>query len=167
MFVLAMGQLRMTYYYAIGVALTSGYAADSLFASGRIDGMGHRRVSGAFGICAESLFRMNCRRAYRNIRGLERDICTGCAHRRPNRSAIPHFSMPDIARRDYGPDYRYPTSAYSVMAWWDYGYWIVDVARRIPVTNPTQANAWQPRIFSWRNRSRKRFPYCSNGARGT
>jgi hypothetical protein len=27
------------------------------------------------------------------------------------------------------------------MAWWDYGYWIVDVARRIPVTNPTQANA--------------------------
>ncbi len=27
------------------------------------------------------------------------------------------------------------------MAWWDYGYAIVDVARRIPVTNPTQANA--------------------------
>jgi hypothetical protein len=27
------------------------------------------------------------------------------------------------------------------MAWWDYGYAIVDIARRIPVTNPTQANA--------------------------
>jgi hypothetical protein len=27
------------------------------------------------------------------------------------------------------------------MAWWDYGYWIMNVARRIPVANPTQANA--------------------------
>jgi hypothetical protein len=27
------------------------------------------------------------------------------------------------------------------MAWWDYGYWIEDLARRIPVTNPSQTNA--------------------------
>jgi len=33
--VLAMGQLRMTYYYAIAVALLAGYMADGLLASGR------------------------------------------------------------------------------------------------------------------------------------
>ena len=48
----------------------------------------------------------------------------------------PAFFYARYPRREYGPDYRYPPSAYSVMAWWDYGYWIVDVARRIPVTNP-------------------------------
>jgi hypothetical protein len=53
----------------------------------------------------------------------------------------PAFFYARYPRQQYGPEYRYPPSAYSVMAWWDYGYWIVDVARRIPVTNPTQANA--------------------------
>lgn len=33
------------------------------------------------------------------------------------------------------------TSAYSVMSWWDYGYWINAIARRIPNSNPTQAGA--------------------------
>ena len=28
-----------------------------------------------------------------------------------------------------------------MLAWWDYGYWIISVGRRIPVTNPTQINA--------------------------
>lgn len=28
-----------------------------------------------------------------------------------------------------------------VLAWWDYGYWIVRIARRVPVANPTQAGA--------------------------
>lgn len=30
------------------------------------------------------------------------------------------------------------TAAYGVMAWWDYGYWITRVARRVPVSNPKQ-----------------------------
>jgi dolichyl-diphosphooligosaccharide--protein glycosyltransferase len=40
-----------------------------------------------------------------------------------------------------GWQYPYPTSAYSIMGWWDYGYWIEAVARRIPVANGTQRNA--------------------------
>jgi len=32
-------------------------------------------------------------------------------------------------------------SAYGVMSWWDYGYWINAIARRIPNSNPTQAGA--------------------------
>ena len=37
-----------------------------------------------------------------------------------------------------GESYNYPESAYGVMAWWDYGYWITRIAHRIPVVNPGQ-----------------------------
>lgn len=30
---------------------------------------------------------------------------------------------------------------YGVLAWWDYGYWIIQKARRVPYTNPTQHRA--------------------------
>jgi dolichyl-diphosphooligosaccharide--protein glycosyltransferase len=34
-----------------------------------------------------------------------------------------------------------PASArYGVLSWWDYGYWIVAVGRRVALTNPTQKN---------------------------
>ncbi len=39
--------------------------------------------------------------------------------------------------RDHTPH----SPTYSVLAWWDSGYWISTVAQRIPVTNPTQNNA--------------------------
>jgi dolichyl-phosphooligosaccharide-protein glycotransferase len=32
----------------------------------------------------------------------------------------------------------YPASAYGVTAWWDYGYWILQIAHRIPSANPSQ-----------------------------
>ncbi|MFH1969184.1 MAG: oligosaccharyl transferase, archaeosortase A system-associated, partial [Verrucomicrobiota bacterium] len=35
----------------------------------------------------------------------------------------------------------YPDSAYGVMAWWDYGHWIVRVAHRIPISTPFQWGA--------------------------
>ena len=40
---------------------------------------------------------------------------------------------------------RYPAQpaapAYTVMNWWDQGYWIAQTARRVPVANPTQVRA--------------------------
>lgn len=49
------------------------------------------------------------------------------------------FASPDFyyARYD-GPQ---PAAAYSIMNWWDQGYWIVQTARRVPVANPTQGGA--------------------------
>jgi oligosaccharyl transferase (archaeosortase A-associated) len=38
----------------------------------------------------------------------------------------------------YDSNYKYPASAYGVSAWWDYGYWIERIARRLPSTNPSQ-----------------------------
>jgi oligosaccharyl transferase (archaeosortase A-associated) len=34
-----------------------------------------------------------------------------------------------------------PRPAYTVMAWWDYGYEIIRLGRRVPVANPTQSGA--------------------------
>ena len=37
-----------------------------------------------------------------------------------------------------GGSYEYPESAYGILAWWDYGYWITRMAHRIPNANPSQ-----------------------------
>ena len=37
-----------------------------------------------------------------------------------------------------GQEYQYPKSAYSILSWWDYGYWITRIAHRVPATNPSQ-----------------------------
>lgn len=49
------------------------------------------------------------------------------------------FASPDYyyARYDQGN----PAAAYTVMNWWDQGYWILQTARRVPVSNPTQGGA--------------------------
>jgi len=40
-----------------------------------------------------------------------------------------------------GEEFDYPDSAYSIMAWWDYGHWLTRVSKRIPVSNPFQQGA--------------------------
>lgn len=40
--------------------------------------------------------------------------------------------------------FQYPEEAYGVMAWWDFGHWIMYVAQRIPNTNPFQDNVVGP-----------------------
>jgi len=42
----------------------------------------------------------------------------------------------------------YPRSAYGVLAWWDYGYWITRIGRRIPFSNPgTSAERGEYKYF--------------------
>lgn len=53
------------------------------------------------------------------------------------------FDNPDYYYRLYqlpsaGEAYQFPESAYGVIAWWDYGYWITRIAHRLPATNPGQ-----------------------------
>jgi dolichyl-diphosphooligosaccharide--protein glycosyltransferase len=45
-----------------------------------------------------------------------------------------------------GESYKYPESAYGVMAWWDYGYWITRIAHRIPNANPSQSRVATPKV---------------------
>ena len=44
--------------------------------------------------------------------------------------------------------YVYPRDAYGVLAWWDYGYWITRIGRRIPFSNPgTSATGGEAKFF--------------------
>jgi dolichyl-diphosphooligosaccharide--protein glycosyltransferase len=51
------------------------------------------------------------------------------------------FQNPDFYYELYEKEgFEYPESAYSVMSWWDYGYWITYVAHRIPICSPGGGN---------------------------
>jgi len=53
------------------------------------------------------------------------------------------FNDPEFYYELYPPkaDFEYPETAYGVMSWWDYGYYIMQIAHRVPNSNPGQANA--------------------------
>jgi len=53
------------------------------------------------------------------------------------------FGDPDFYYELYPPrdEFEYPGTAYGVMSWWDYGYFIMQIAHRIPNANPGQAGA--------------------------
>ena len=53
------------------------------------------------------------------------------------------FDDPDFYYELYPPrtDFEYPETAYGVMSWWDYGYFIMQIAHRIPNANPGQVGA--------------------------
>ena len=53
------------------------------------------------------------------------------------------FGDPDYYYESYPAraDFEYPETVYGVMSWWDYGYFITQIGRRIPNANPTQAGA--------------------------
>lgn len=62
------------------------------------------------------------------------------------------FDNPDYYYRLYeipttNTAFVYPDSAYGVMAWWDYGHWIVRVAHRIPISTPFQWGAAAAGMF--------------------
>jgi len=51
------------------------------------------------------------------------------------------FGDPDYYYQLYETPFEYPETAYGVMSWWDYGYWIMRISHRVPNSNPGQANA--------------------------
>jgi dolichyl-diphosphooligosaccharide--protein glycosyltransferase len=62
------------------------------------------------------------------------------------------FDNPDFYYQRYqtpapGKAYQYPSTAYGVTAWWDYGYWITRIGHRIPTSNPGTGNMGEASIF--------------------
>ncbi|HUX48124.1 MAG TPA: oligosaccharyl transferase, archaeosortase A system-associated [Dehalococcoidia bacterium] len=59
------------------------------------------------------------------------------------------FDNPDFYYELYPPrdEFEYPETAYGVMSWWDYGYFIMQISHRIPNANPGQAGAVQAGQF--------------------
>jgi len=48
--------------------------------------------------------------------------------------------------RDYR-DFEYPDTIYGVLSWWDYGYFITQIGRRVPNANPGQGGAEEAALF--------------------
>jgi oligosaccharyl transferase (archaeosortase A-associated) len=48
------------------------------------------------------------------------------------------LGSPDAYYGLYNDTFVYPASAYGVTSWWDYGYWITRIGRRLPNANPSQ-----------------------------
>jgi dolichyl-phosphooligosaccharide-protein glycotransferase len=59
------------------------------------------------------------------------------------------FDDPNFYYDLYPPQdtFEYPETAYGVMSWWDYGYFIMQIAHRIPNANPGQIGAVQAGQF--------------------
>ncbi len=55
----------------------------------------------------------------------------------------------DAYAAHYTKDFTYSGSAYSVMSWWDYGYWITYMGHRIPVANPGQDQTAVPKVANF------------------
>ena len=69
------------------------------------------------------------------------------------------FDDPEFYYELYPPrdEFEYPGTAYGVMSWWDYGYFIMQIAHRIPNANPTQAQAREAgQFFTAQNESAAR-----------
>jgi len=58
-------------------------------------------------------------------------------------SPEPFQDDPDFYYEIYPPqdEFEYPETAYGVMSWWDYGYFIMQISHRIPNSNPGQIGA--------------------------
>ena len=57
------------------------------------------------------------------------------------------FGDPDFYYELYETPFDYPETAYGVMSWWDYGYWIMRISHRIPNANPAQTSPPAARFF--------------------
>jgi oligosaccharyl transferase (archaeosortase A-associated) len=133
-------QVRFTYYLGVNIALLAGYAADALLRAVEFRRRQWRVVTAvvALAVIASPLAaRMKAERHKpSNFSDDWYDALQWLNARTPE-----PFGDPDAYyRTDYSLDEnpRTSTSTYGVLAWWDYGYFIVRVGRRVPVTNPRQ-----------------------------
>ena len=63
------------------------------------------------------------------------------------------FGDPDFYYQLYEPPppgerYSYPETAYGVVAWWDYGYWITRIGHRMPTSNPGTGHMGESLFFA-------------------
>ncbi len=130
---LTAGQIRMTYYSAITVALLCGFLAQRLW-----DLPSYLRWGAGVGI-AVVVFAPNVILAAQTTPGESPDADWHEAMSWMRDHTPEPFGDAAYYNARFRPPV--PLPDYSVMAWWDYGYWIMGIAHRVPVANPTQSGA--------------------------
>ncbi len=133
------GQNRFGYYLVPSAAVVIGCVAARVIEAGRRAGGWRRR--GAVIAVAGLLFGPNLAPAIWTTGrpgGLPADWLPAFTWLR-YATADP-FGDPAYYDARYGAG-RVRRASYSVMAWWDDGYWIIQAAHRVPVANPTQERA--------------------------
>ncbi len=135
-----MAQNRFGYYLAIELALLGGWiTACVLRWAGADVGQATWRSRAAVVVVSAAVFYPNVTPA---IGAAERDYgMPPVWHDAMQwmRTATPEpFGDPDAY---FEPLTGRMTPTYSVMGWWDYGYWLMRDAHRVPLTNPTQLGA--------------------------
>ncbi|WP_292463373.1 oligosaccharyl transferase, archaeosortase A system-associated [Methanolobus sp.] len=164
------GQNRFAYYYAINVALLSGY-----FAAKVLDLVGWKKIEAAYHDKVKSIREIpgflskNIKAAHlitifmllllvaypsyslameqskyaSGVNGYWLDSLFWMEANTPDPGMdfLEVYEAPESGER-----FEYPDTAYGVMSWWDYGHEIETIARRLPNANPFQAGIGGRRV---------------------
>ena len=155
MLLLTLAKNRFAYYLAVNFAVLSAYFVFQLFRHFASSRQGTRlrwiRFPLATGLVAVALL-PNVRPALQvagRYTGPSSDWYSALEWMRDATPAP--FTNPGYFDSYYPrpPDrkFEYPATAYGVMNWWDKGFWILRIARRIPNTNPTQQGSDRPAVY--------------------
>ena len=150
--VAALGQNRFAYYAAPPLALLTGWVAGGALGwAGIGHGAGRARRRGL----ADVAVVLVAAAVYMSLSG-----AVAVARQNNGMPSTWWHAMDWLRARTPEPfgdpgfyDERYSAAdatrmpAYSVMSWWDYGYWITRLGRRVPVSNPTQSGAVESADF--------------------
>jgi len=142
----AFGQVRMTVYFEVNAAILAGLASAWLVRVGR-----RPKVRLALSVAVFALMFANLPIVLEEVRI---DISPSPEWRQAFdwlRRSTPEPLGESSAWSRYDPasatPFVYPPSAYSVTVWWEYGYWLEYLARRIPSSNGMQQGANQTAAF--------------------
>ena len=150
------GQVRFSYYLAVNVALCAGYTCDLLIGWGRASDP-EAAVSTSHRFGPARLIAVVVLAALMVVPNVSRYQTLASVPANPStawidtlywlRTNTPDpFGDPQVyyASFDSGrsrPGVAPPRSTYGVLSWWDYGYWVLRLGRRVPIANPTQTGA--------------------------
>ena len=151
--IMALAQNRFTYYYAINVAILTGFLVAWLLQRFSITNLDLDTVKGPAKLIASNgkailaailILSFILLPSYgwsivyaQSTGGPDSDWLTSTAWLQ-NNTPEPGMGLYEKYVRPAGGKYAYPDAAYGIMSWWDYGHLIEVVGHRIPNANPFQ-----------------------------
>jgi len=151
--IMALAQNRFTYYYAINVAILTGFLVTWLLQRFGITDLDLDEVKDPVKLITSNLKiilaailifsfiilpSLSWSIVYaQNTDGPDSDWLTSTAWLQ-NNTPSPGMDLYEKYVRPAGDKYAYPDAAYGIMSWWDYGHLIETVGHRIPNANPFQ-----------------------------